>query len=253
MPTKTEIEMKNLIRCIAVDDEPLALDILIDYIGRIPFLKLEGTFDNAMEAMLFINGREVDLIFLDIQMEGLSGMQLMRVLSNPPEVILTTAYDQYAVEGFELNAADYLMKPISFERFVKSVDRVFQKRQQTAGISDGASPLSQPPAAAETFFFVKTENRLQKVFFDEVLFIEGQGDYLRIVTPRRRIMTLTNFSRLEQILPSDRFMRVHKSFMVAIDKIETIERNRIRIGEMLIPVSDSYRKDFFRRVTGGDE
>ena len=245
--------MRNILRCIAVDDEPLALEILVDYIGRIPFLKLEGTFDNAMEAMLFLKKHEIELMLLDIQMEGLSGMQLLRVLSDPPEVIFTTAYDQYAVEGFELNAADYLMKPISFERFVKAVDRVFQKRQQAGIMTEQSNPSAQSPASAETYFFVKTENRLQKILYDEVLFIEGQGDYLRIVTPRKRIMTLTNFSKLEQILPADRFMRVHKSFMVAIDKIETIERNRIRIGDMLIPVSDSYRKEFFRRVTGSEE
>lgn len=236
--------MNQEIKCLAIDDEPLALEVICDYIKRVPFLKLINTFDNALDAISFLSIQSVDLLFLDIQMEGLTGIQLLRALSSPPEVIFTTAYDQYAVEGFELNAADYLMKPISFERFIKAVDRAYDI------IAKQEFP-TEDRKERDPFVFIKTENRLEKILFDQILFIEGQGDYLRIVLPDKRIMTLMRFSQLEEILPADQFVRVHKSFLVAIDKIVSVARNRIRIGEALIPISDSYRKDFYERITPG--
>lgn len=235
------------LNCIAIDDEPLALEIISDYIGRIPFLNLLQTFDNAVECLDFLKTNQVHLIFLDIEMEGLTGIQLMHALRVKPEVIFITAYDSYAVEGFELEAADYLLKPVSFERFVKSVDRVYNRLALKEKSADSSSESLQVHKSGK-FIFVKTENRLQKIAVDEILFIEGQGDYLRIIARTMKIMTLQNFKKLEAVLPAGNFVRVHKSYMVALDKIDSVSRNRIKIGEKLIPVSDSYRTTFYDKL-----
>lgn len=184
------------LKCIAIDDEPLALEIISAYIEKVPFLKLLKTFDNAMDSIDFIKKNKVDLMFLDIEMEALTGIQLIHAMKERPEVIFTTAYDSYAVEGFELDAADYLLKPISFERFVKSVDKVYNKIISPKPKSEGAVHSAK---AFSNFIFVKTENRLQKVAFSEILFIEGQGDYLKIVTTSAKIMTLQNFKNLRPL------------------------------------------------------
>ncbi|MFN8240666.1 MAG: LytTR family DNA-binding domain-containing protein [Bacteroidales bacterium] len=237
------------LNCIAIDDEPLALEIITTYIEKVPFLNLLRTFDNAIESIDFIKHNQVDLMFLDIQMESLSGIQLLQALNERPEVIFTTAFDRYAVQGFELDAADYLLKPISFDRFVKSVDRVYNQivLERSKAEGQGTAPVSRS-ASTGKFIFVKTENRLQKVAFSEILYIEGQGDYLKIVTPTARIMTLQNFKKFESALPSDNFIRVHKSYMVALNKIESISRNRIKIGNALIPISDSYKDAFYEAI-----
>jgi len=236
------------LKCIAIDDEPLALEIITAYIERVPFLKLLKTFDNAIDSIDFIKKNKVDLMFLDIEMESLSGIQLLHALKERPEVIFTTAYDSYAVEGFELDAADYLLKPISFQRFVKSVDKVYNKlaHPRTRG---EIQPHPAKGSGQANFIFVKTENRLQKVAFSEILFIEGQGDYLKIVTPTARIMTLQNFKKFEETLPKENFIRVHKSYLVSLNKIESITRNRIKIGSALIPVSDSYKDAFYEAIS----
>jgi len=229
--------------CIAIDDEPLALEIISAYIEKVPFLTLLKTFDNAIDSIDFIKNNNVDLMFLDIQMESLSGIQLIHALKERPAVIFTTAYDRYAVEGFELDAADYLLKPISFQRFVKSVDKVSNK---IISQRSGQDPQEQSPT--DDFIFVKTENRLQKVALSDILFIEGQGDYLKIVTTSARIMTLQNFRKFEEALPPENFIRVHKSYLVALNKIESISRNRIKIGNTLIPVSDTYKDAFYEAI-----
>ena len=230
------------LRCIAIDDEPLALEIISDYISKVPFLELIETFDNALDSIDFIKNNKPDLMFLDIQMESFTGIQLVQSLSKRPEVIFTTAHDNYAVEGFELNAADYLMKPISFERFVKAVDKVYNKLSPIPEKRHYSEVTISNPT--EKFFFVKTENRLQKVFYNDILYVEGQGDYLRIITTVDKIMTLQNFKTLLTILPPNNFIRVHKSYLVAIDKIDSVSRNRISIGDTIIPVSDSYKNSF---------
>lgn len=235
------------LKCIAIDDEPLALEIISAYIEKVPFLKLLKTFDNAIDSIDFIKKNKVDLMFLDIEMEALTGIQLIHAIKDRPEVIFTTAYDSYAVEGFELDAADYLLKPISFERFVKSVDKVYNKIIAPKTKTDG--PQHTVKSSSGNFIFVKTENRLQKVAFSEILFIEGQGDYLKIVTTNARIMTLQNFKKFEATLPPENFIRVHKSYLVALNKIESITRNRIKIGNALIPVSDSYKNAFYEAIS----
>ena len=235
------------INCIAIDDEPLALDIIKDYCSRIPFLNLLRTFDNAVESIKFIHDNKVDIMFLDIQMEELTGLQLLNALKTRPFVILTTAYDNYAIQGFELDVLDYMLKPISFERFLKGVNRASERIMPEMRGST-KQEIQPPDPAEESFFFVKTETRIEKVDASEVLYVEGMGDYWRIVTRNKRIMTLMNAKRIEEMLREPQFCRVHKSFFVAIDKINSIERNRIKIADQLIPVSDTYRSNFFALI-----
>jgi DNA-binding LytR/AlgR family response regulator len=231
------------ITCIAVDDEPLALEVLEDYIHKIPFLELLKTFDNAIQAIDFLRAGKTDLMFLDIQMDELTGIQMLNILKPKPEVIFTTAYDQFALQGYELDVADYLVKPISFERFVKAVDKVHEKlcRQANAKCLPGEVSIFNPRI---DYFFIKSGFKLHKVTFNEILYIEGQGDYLKIVTPKARIMTLQTFKGIEDILPPANFIRVHKSYIIALDKIESIEGNMIKIADKLIPVGESYKRTF---------
>jgi two-component system LytT family response regulator len=228
------------ISCIAVDDEPLALE---DYIQKVPFLELLNTFDNAIHAIDFLRLNKTDLMFLDIQMDELTGIQMLNILKPKPEVIFTTAYDQFALQGYELDVADYLVKPISFERFVKAVDKVHEKlcRQANAKCQHEEMSIYNPKI---DYFFIKSGFKLHKVSYNEILYIEGQGDYLKIVTPKARIMTLQTFKGIEEILPGSNFTRVHKSYIIAIDKIESIEGNMIKIADKLIPVGESYKRNF---------
>ena len=232
------------INCIAVDDEPLALDIIKAYCAKVPFLNLAGTFSNAIDTLEYLRHNTVDLMFLDIQMEELTGIQLLNSLKYKPLVIFTTAYDQYAIQGFDLDVLDYLLKPIPFERFVKAANKALEQMQKEKGTQ--LEKQERPTVVnTNTFFFVKTETRIEKVNASEVLYVEGMGDYWRIVTKTRRIMTLMNAKGIEEILHEPGFCRVHKSFFVAIDKIEFVERKQIKIGEILIPISDTYQKNFF--------
>lgn len=233
------------ITCIAIDDEPLALDIIRDYCMKVPFLNLIRTFNNAVESVEFIRNNKIDLIFLDIQMEELTGIQLLNALKTKPYVIFTTAYDSYAIQGFELDVMDYMLKPISFERFLKGADKVYEKMQSDLKSKPASQDTVITSAPGEPFFFVKTETRIEKVRFADVLYIEGMGDYWRIITPQKKIMSLLNFKKLEEILPQNQFVRVHKSFIIALDKIDNVERNRIKIADRLIPVSETFRKTFF--------
>jgi len=230
------------INCIAVDDEPLALDIIEDYAAKIPYLQLSAVFDNPIEAINYLKTNQVDLIFLDIQMDDLTGVQMLKVIEKKPEVIFTTAYEQYALQGYELNVADYLLKPISFERFLKAVEKVYKKIDMPKPDCPEQSDKEQ---FTSDFMFVKTEFRMQKINFADILYIEGQGDYLRIITTKEKIMTLQNFKKMEDVLPRGKFIRIHKSYMVAINKIDSIERNRIKIGETHISISETYRKNFY--------
>ena len=234
------------INCIAVDDEPLALDIISAYCSKIPFINLLQTFDNAIDTMEFLRNNPIDLIFLDIQMDGLTGIQLLNALKTRPHIILTTAYDNYAIQGFELDVADYLLKPISFDRFIKGVNKVYERMQKETSESPSEKhPVIQLPEAEPTYFFVKTETRIEKVNASDILYVEGMSDYWRIVTTNKRIMTLMNARGIEDMLHEPQFCRVHKSYFVALGKIEYVERKHIKIGTERIPISDTYLKHFF--------
>lgn len=222
--------------CIIVEDEPLAKLRLEEYVQKVPFLHLLKSFDNGLDAIGYLQREPVDLLLLDVQMDELSGIQLLESLPHRPEVILCTAFEQYALKGYELQVADYLLKPFSFERFLQAVLRV----------QDKLPAKNQPPAPA--FLFIKTEHRLQKVLLDELLFIEGMRDYRRLHCVAGKIMTPETFRELEAKLPERLFCRVHKSYLVALGKIESVERDRIRIGKELIPVSETYKQHFYRLI-----
>ena len=237
------------INCIAIDDEPLALDIITAYCEKVPFLDLLQTFDNPIDTLEYLRSNQVDLIFLDIQMEGLTGIQLLNALKDKPYVILTTAFDKYAVQGFELDVVDYLLKPISFDRFIKGANKVYERMQKdTDQIPEEKHQIIPSTGPEPAYFFVKTESRIEKVNASEILYVEGMGDYWRIITTNKKIMTLMNARGIEEIMHEPRFCRVHKSYFVAVDKIEFVERRRIKIGSERIPVSDTYQKHFFELI-----
>jgi two-component system, LytTR family, response regulator len=232
------------IRCIVVDDEPLAIEKLTGYIQRIPMLELAASFENALEAMEFLRANSTDLVFLDIQMEKLTGIQFLEIMKNRPRVVITSAFDQYALKGYELDVTDYLLKPISFDRFMKSVDKV--AAEMMADTENRGTPvINEDGGRGNEFIFVKADYQMQKVNLSDILFIEGMKDYLRIHLPNSRIMTLMSFTRMEKALPSDRFRRIHKSFIIPVDKIDQVERTMVMIGPHKIPIGNKYRKEFF--------
>ena len=226
------------IRCIIVEDEPLALERTKGYVQKLPFLNLLTTFDNATDALVFLQTEVVDLIFLDINLGEVSGIRLLETSKINSQVVITTAYPDYAIKGFDLNVCDYLLKPFPFERFVQAVDKVRNNLLKPEALPD------------KKFIFVKTEYRLERVMLDEILYIEGMRDYRCIYTVNKRIMTLQTFGELEREIPGHLVCRVHKSYMVAIDKIESIEKEVVKIGEKFVPVSETYRKGFWRLIQG---
>ncbi len=226
----------NKYRCIIIEDEPLALERTKIFVEKVPFLNLCATFDNALNGLAYLKANEVDLLFLDINMDELSGIELLESSKITSQVIITTAYQEYALKGYELNVTDYLLKPFTFNRFLQAVNKAQENLQKVV------------PESQLDFIFVKTENRLEKINLDDIVYIEGMRDYRRIHTVNKKIMTLQNFKELEKIIPPSLVCRVHKSYMVALNKIETIERNRIKIADQLIPISDTYKAPFFQRI-----
>jgi len=237
------------INCIAIDDEPLALNKMKRYIEKIEFLNLMKSFSNGIDAISFLKDNRVDLIFLDIEMENLSGIELLEALQKKPKVIFTTAYDSYALKGYELDVTDYLLKPISFQRFVKAVDKVYESLSD-GGRGDAVVSQKSENIQNDDYIFVKTEYRIQKINLNEILYIEGMKDYIRIITPNEKVMTLQSLKKMVEVLDPDKFIRVHKSYIVAIDKIKSIERSHILIDEARIPIGESYRQMFFNLLDG---
>ena len=238
--------------CAILDDEPLALDLLADYCAQVPFLELKGQFHDALAGLAFLQDHPVDVVFLDIHMPRLTGLQLVQLLPAPaPRIIFTTAFDQYAVQSYTLNAADYLLKPIAFDRFLQAVHKL---RPAVSRLAVEATPV--PAAAPETTtvpaslpasadaMFVKNEHRLQRVAFDDILYVEGMKEYLMLHTTTGNILTLQSFRRVEEVLPPERFARIHKSFLVALSRIEHVERGKVQVAGRLLPVGDTYRDAF---------
>lgn len=218
------------INCITIDDEPLALAKLKDYIDKVQYLNLVASFENGADSLSFLKENTVDLIFLDIQMDDFTGIQLLEVLNDRPKVILTTAYDQYALKGYELDISDYLLKPISFDRFVKSVEKVYAILEKENAVKAELKESQMLVDKKSDFIFVKSDYKLQKVRFKDIMYIEGMKDYLRIVTPEKRLMVLQNFKRMEDILPDNKFVRVHKSYIISVEKIDSIGKKALRLG-----------------------
>ena len=222
-------------KCIIVEDEPLALERTKGYVEKLPFLKLLATFDNGVDALLFLKDNTIDLLFLDINLGELSGIQMLEAAKPDCAVIITTAYHEYALKGYELNVTDYLLKPFTFERFFQAVEK--------AKVS-----LDKKEIPEKKSIFIKTEYRLEQVLLSDIIYIEGMRDYRRIFLTGKSIMTLQTFKELEEMIPPSAVCRVHKSYMVAVDKIESIEKDRIKIGKERIPISDTYKSHFFNII-----
>jgi DNA-binding LytR/AlgR family response regulator len=227
-----------------VDDEPPARDILKKYISGVDLLQLAGECSNAVETLSFLQNNAVDLLFLDIKMPHILGTSFLRTLKKPPNVIFTTAYRKYAVEGFDLNAVDFLLKPIAFERFLQAVNKVMHMDIPDAGnvhkLNDNAAEQSHP------FLYFRADRKMIKVFLDDILLIESLKDYIKVITTCKVIITKQSISSLEEMLPRDSFIRVHRSYIVAINKIESYNSDAIEIGKIEIPIGRLYRHDASR-------
>lgn len=223
--------------CIIIEDEPLALERTKQFAQKVPFLELTATFDNALDGLAFLKTNKVDILFLDINMDELTGVELLESSKIESQVIITTAYQEYALKSYELNVTDYLLKPFTFNRFLQATNKAL----------DNLDKINT--TTAPEFIFVKTENRLEKINLHEILYIEGMRDYRRIHTIDKRIMTLQNFKEFEQIIPPKLVCRVHKSYMVSLGKIDSIERNRIKIADQRIPISETYKASFFQLIS----
>lgn len=227
--------------CVIIEDEPLARNLLVEYVKKVPSLHLIEAFSNPLAAMETLRSASVDVLFLDVQMPEITGISLLKILKKRPLVVLTTAYSQYALEGYELDVADYLLKPITFERFLKSVDKITQRLETVAAVQP--TPAEQT-AASPAFIFVKDGTKLVKVKLDEILYIEGLKDYVTIHTDNQKIVTLQRLKALEEQLPSNKFIRIHNSYIVSLDAIDVIQKNEVQIKGLALPVGDTYRKSF---------
>jgi DNA-binding LytR/AlgR family response regulator len=228
-----------MIRTIAIDDEPLALQLLADYIRRTPFLSLSGLFDNPFTAMEFLRNEPAELMFLDIQMPDLSGIEMVRTLQDGPKLVFVTAYEKYALEGFRLDAVDYLLKPYSYEEFLQAALKARRL------IDPGRKPAENLDTNAD-FLFLKSEYKIKRVRFDDILYIEGLKDYIKVwlASESKPVLSIGSLKTVDSRLPASKFMRVHRSFIVNLDKIETVERSRIVFGKEYIPIGDQYKEQF---------
>lgn len=232
------------INCIIIDDEFLARQYLKDYVRKIPFLELKGDFNSPLKAMELIRSDKIDLLFLDIQMPDISGIDFLKSLENQPYIILTTAYKEYAIEGYELNVADYLLKPFPFERFVKAVNKVadlIESKQQTNEDANAENNLPRPQVH-DDYLVIRADRKYYKINYDDLIYIEGQKAYVTFFTKRQQITALASLKELEQRLPAEHFIRIHKSYIVSIKKIHTLEGNSIEIAGKYLPIGKNYKK-----------
>jgi len=232
------------LNCIIIDDEPIARKGLREYIQDVDFLQLVGEFDSAMKATDVLSNEKIDLMFLDIHMPKITGIEFLRSLQHPPQVIFTTAYPQYAVDGFDLNVLDYLVKPVSFDRFLKAV---MKAKDAISKMSVAGSPTN----AKEDYVFIKADNKLVKIFYNDILYVEALQNYVTIHTSNKKYITYLTFKSMEESLPADQFIRVHKSYLVSANKIESIEGNSIRIGQHEIPISRTVKEEVLEKLLKG--
>lgn len=235
-----------ILRCLVVDDEPLARSLLGEYIGKLNFLELIASCSSPLQAMEFLENSQIDIIFLDIQMPELTGISFLKILHKKPQVILTTAYSQYALESYDLDVMDYLLKPITFERFLKSVNKVKSGLfTQSGGNQEGKEPSSGNPSTEKVypqFVFIKDGTKMVKVNLSEIKYIEGLKDYVTIYTKTQKITSLQRMKMLEDELPPHLFMRIHHSYIIALSEIEVVHKTEVKIGENWIPISETYKK-----------
>lgn len=227
------------LKCIIVEDEPLARNLLIEYVRKVSYLELIEACATPLNALEVLRNHSVDLMFLDIQMPEITGITLLKSLQKKPLVILTTAYSEYALESYDLDVVDYLLKPVTFDRFLKAVDKASQRVAVPA--VKAAEVMGEKQ---NEFVFVKDGTKLVKVNYDDILFVEGLKDYVTIVTRTQKIVTLQRLKALEELLPADRFIRIHHSYIIALKAVDTINKGEVHIGSHVIPISDSYKKAF---------
>lgn len=236
-----------MLNCLAIDDEPLALDVIEDHVKKIPFLSLKGKVKSAFEAIQLIEKGQIDLLFLDIQMPELTGFELLASLTRKPLVVFTTAYPSFALESYEIDAVDYLVKPIPFNRFLKAVNKVTQRLPPSTGPISSESNLTE---GSMEYIFVKSEYKTVKIFLSEILFIESMKEYVVFHLQHKTISSLLSIKSVEDALAKEKFVRVHRSFIVSLDKIDSVERNLIRMGQHTITVGENYRDSFHAIVEG---
>lgn len=244
--------------CIIVEDEPLARQLLEQYVRKVPHLELLKAFSNPLEALDFLRNNEVDILFSDIQMPEITGITLLKILQKKPLIILTTAYSEYAIEGYELDVIAYLLKPITFEKFLKAVEKATQLKNEKKAVSEekkatnviasdsvATKGVAQAnPNDTQSFIFVKDGTKLVKIRLPDILYIEGLKDYVSIYTREKKIVTLQTLKSLETQLPDNQFIRIHNSYIVSLEGIDSIDKERVQIGKSFLPISDTYRKAF---------
>ncbi len=229
------------LNCVIVEDEPLARNLLVDYVRKVPSLNLIEACSSPIAALEVLRNNPVDVLFLDVQMPELTGISLLKVLQKRPMVILTTAYSEYAMQGYELDVVDYLLKPITFERFLRAVDKVTQRSESKTV----TTVVEKPQVTAEQpFVFVKDGTKLVKIVFDEILYVEGLKDYVTIHMKSQKIVSLQRLKTLEEQLPPDKFIRIHNSFIVALNAIDVIHKNNVQIRYTQLPIGETYKKSF---------
>jgi len=233
------------LKCLIVDDEPPAHKVLENYIGKLHSLTLAGNCYNAIEALNFLHENTVDILFLDINMPELSGLDMLKTLSNPPIVILTTAYSEYALQSYEFGVTDYLMKPIRFDRFLKAINRVLELKAETPSVATSPEKTTVPK---ETSFFIKVDGVQRKVRFEDILYIESKGNFVRLHLSDMRLMTADTLSNMDKKLSPHGFLRVHKSFIVNLEKLTGLEGNRLLINDLKIPVGNSYKQGVLKMI-----
>ena len=226
-------------RCLIVDDEPLARQLMESHIRQVKSLQLVGTCETAIEAFELLHREQVDLLFLDIQMPGITGLNFLKSLKDPPKVIFTTAYMEYAVEAFELEAVDYLLKPITFERFIKAIQKIDAQKE--------TSPLTQGPLPGEAIF-IKVNKRLMRIAYPDIFYIEGFGDYIKVVTASGVHTSYSSLNKIEELLPEQQFMRIHKSFIINLTHIQFVEGNLVRIPDKDLPVGVTYKEALYKKL-----
>lgn len=232
-------------KCLIVDDEPLALDVLESYIHKVPTLQLAARCGNAIEALNQLRKHDISILFLDIQMPEITGIEFLKSLKNPPCVIFTTAYSEYAVDGFNLDAIDYLLKPISFDRFLKATNKAVA---QLASLKPKKENIPVNKENESDFIFVKSDKKIVKIGLDEILYIEGLKDYVMIYTPAGRIITLQTMKNLEEKLPAEKFIRIHRSFIISLGKVKSISNHSVDVNGKQVPIGKLYRDPFMKVV-----
>ena len=235
--------------CIVIDDEELAREGLERYIQQVDFLILTGSFDNALGATEVIKSQPIDLMFLDIQMPYLTGIDFVKNLANPPLVIFHTAFPNFALESYQLDVIDYLVKPITFDRFHKAVSKAYEYFQ----LKNGRPSIANSATGQKTYFFIKCGNSYEKVVYDEIMYVEAMQNYSVIQTLSGKLTTLTSLKKMEDLLPSHLFVRAHKSYIISLDRVESIEGNQVKIGQRLITLAKGVRETVFRRLLPGEE